>query len=187
MKSNKTLLGLQLIMTIGFMIVFLGVSGLGFVLMPGSRYIDIIIVPVLIGSMIGISSLGSHIPAIVFGTLWGAVALTLSNGAFVCEGHTIIHIISSRVLTALLVTRAYYYLRLKMPKSLYCPFMAIGITILVRFVLAIVFGLYFLDLQFTCVGVFAFKSLAELTLNFIVLKSGITKLRQLHLLNGVKH
>jgi hypothetical protein len=156
---------ISLIFVVGIIILGFGLTGLGYIPYVAGHFIDLLVVPVLIGSMIGVSSTESYIPALVFGVLWALMgSMDPAN-------------ILTRITVALIAAKSYKYLISAKPG---CPNNVYRAT-----VIAIVAHAGICSIIAGRISVIVFDMMPELICSLVMLRVLIDKLRELHLLNGI--
>jgi hypothetical protein len=193
MSNNAKMLGLIGVVTIAMLL--LGLTGLGFIPVSEYRFIDLLIVPVVIGSMIGTSSNRSFIPAIVFGTVWSLIVLggRQMGIASIPDYAPFKSMVMSRIPTALVAALSYEMWRAYRPG---CPknvYRATVTAVVFRQVAAVAAGIctgfydhYHLVVNHDFVITYLWqRAIPELAFSLLILRCWIGKLRELHLLNGI--
>jgi riboflavin transporter FmnP len=169
-NSTKEIILLMIIMLA--IAAILTVTGFGFITITDHIIVDVLAVPVLIGSMIGISNNRSYIPALIMSIAWAL----LSFGPL---GVTILYGIVIKVSVGLAVSASYKTLIELFPGSPRNVYIASTIAIVAHTMLHVAFGGWAISLAILL------HLMAELGFTLVSLAVWIDKLRELHLLNGI--
>jgi hypothetical protein len=193
--SNEAKGMLGLIAFIGCIFCLLGLTGLGYIPVSSYRFIDILIVPAIIGSMIGISSFKSYFPAVMIGMFWSS---TVYMGSIISVSALPSYsplglLLISRVSTTVVAAASYSFWRRRRrgcPNNVYRATVAAVIAgVVVSTINGIYTGYYNhyeIDITYKFFAQLALQKLIpETVLSLIVLRAWIGKLREAHLLNGI--
>jgi len=175
-------------------IIISGVTRIAFVPIPNIAFIDTMVVPVIIGSMIGIANGKTLIPSIILGLIWSLTTYI----AF--PGIPLSLIAWQRIPTAMMSAVAYSTLMKKRPGRASNVFIAAMIAVVFHSVLDILLGFLIIgntssyyaihDTAFTMYhvhNIIAYKLIPETLFTVFCLNITINKLRIIGLLNGIKH
>lgn len=172
MSKNKNVFMYGITGVFSIIILFLGITGIGFVPVASYGYIDTLLVPVTIGSMIGMFRQNSYKPAIILGATWFLILIV--QGSYYCMATTI----SSTILISIIVAYLYKKLREKNKHSTANAFLAMFLAVTIRSIIVILSGYY--DLY----QYIFFTFIPELLFSLVMLGLILDKLRAMQLLNG---
>lgn len=161
----------------------LGFTGLAFVPVSDQRYLDMLAVPVIIGSMIGAYTICSYAPSIILGIVWTVMIIIRPPAG--CMPAPIIAAAIVRVPIGMSAAIAYNMLRRLLPRNHFNSFIASPIALAIRAVITAVAAVL---LQKQPV-LFAIKTslmhfAIESAFATVILLIIIDKLRSMNLLNG---
>jgi hypothetical protein len=162
---------------ISVLMAALGLTGLAFVPVSQSCYLDMLAVPVIIGSMIGAYTQHSYAPSIILSAIWAAIAVIYSP---VCTSTAVM--IISRLPIGPIAAFSYQLLRKDIPRGRFNAFWASAIALFARACINAIIGI--IHHQPQAIKIATQNYILETIFTITILLTIIDKLRSMHLLNG---